>query len=112
MVIWQGWGILAVVLGFGGLVAAQALLNGLGGPGTYESDSSLWGGLGVVVGGIATAALGLRLNGKPPKVLLDEESGERVEVRSNHSLFWIKMEYWGAFLIVGGLAMVVGGLLD
>lgn len=112
MIVWQGWGVLAVVFGFGGLLAAQALLNGLGGPGTYESNSSLWGGLGVLVGGALTAAAGLRLNRRPGKVLLDEQSGERVEVKPRHSLFWIKMEYWGAALVVLGLVMVVAGLLS
>ena len=111
MIVWQGWGVLAVVFGFGGLLAAQQLLNAIGGPGTYESNSALWGGIGVLIGGAATAALGLRLNRQPGRRLVDEQSGERVELKPKHSLFWIKMEYWGAVLVVVGVIMVAVGLL-
>lgn len=72
MLIWRGWGILVAVFGFGGLIAMEFLVDGVGG---------------------------------------DGQTGERVEVKSEHPLFWIRMEHWGAVLVVAGAVMVVLGLL-
>jgi hypothetical protein len=43
---------------------------------------------------------GKKLNSKVAKVLIDPETGGEVEFKPNHSLFFIKIEYW-AFLSLG-----------
>lgn len=109
MLIWRGWGVLAAVFGFGGLVAMQLLLDSVGGSGTYQDNSNLWGGLGLLIGGVLTGLLGVRWN--RGRVLVDEEPGERLEDKPEHSLFWIKMEYWGGLFVAGGAVMMMIGLV-
>lgn len=111
MLIWRGWGVLAAVFGFGGLVVMQLLLDSVGGSGTYQENSNLWGGLGLLIGGVLTGWLGVRWNRGEARVLVDEETGERVEVKAEHSLLWIKMEYWGGMFVAGGAVMMVIGLV-
>ena len=104
MLIWRGWGILAVVLGFGALVAAQSIVDAVAGRGTYSENSGLFGGVALVIGGVATFFLGRWLNDpKRNRVLVD---------KPRNDLFWIPMEIWGGVLVVGGLVMFVVGMLS
>jgi hypothetical protein len=110
MIIWRGWGFLAAVLLFGGLVLAQLLINGVAGEGTYEANSAVYGGIGVAVGGIATFLLGQWLDGRnPPRRLVDQETGQRVVVEARNDLFWMPMKLWGVIGIVGGLILALSG---
>jgi hypothetical protein len=110
MIIWRGWGILTVVLLFGGLVLAQILVNAVAGDGTYESNSAAFGGLGVAVGGVATLLLGLWLERRnSPRHLVDKETGQEVLLEAKNDLFWIPMKVWGIIGILGGLIMFLGG---
>jgi hypothetical protein len=110
MFVFRGWGILAVLLPFGALVAMDLLVNAILGPGSYQRDVPLWGGLGFVIGGISVWFIGRRLNGGRGRILVDKTTGQEVVLKSVHSLFFIRMEYWGALSVVGGLAMIVYGL--
>jgi hypothetical protein len=107
MLIWRGWGILAILiplvaLGFGAMIgAALAPTNGLA------------AGVVTAIFGLAGAAtvwvVGERLNGAPGRLLVDPATGEKVMLRSTHSLFWIPLQWWAPvaalFSIVFAIAM-------
>lgn len=67
----------------------------------FPGDSS---GYPVAAAAFFTAAFswyfGTKWNSEKGKIVIDEESGERYEIKNEHSLFWIKMEYWS---IIAGL---------
>ena len=44
------------------------------------------------------------------RVLIDAETGKKVIFKGNHSLFWIKMEYWGPIFMVLGLIILAQNL--
>jgi hypothetical protein len=112
MIIWRGWGIVTVVLLFGGLFMAQLLVNSVAGEGTYETNSQAYGGIGVAVGGIATFLLGQWLDRRnPPRRLVDQETGQQVVIEDKNDLFWIPMKTWGLIGIAGGLIMFLSGAL-
>ena len=113
MIIWRGWGVIAAVLGFGGLVAAQLIVDAVAGGGTYSSDSLLYGGAGVAVAGVVTFLLGRWLNdtSRGP-VLVDKQSGEEVRDRHRNDLFFIPMELWGIGFVVLGIGAFVVGLIQ
>lgn len=48
--------------------------------------------------------LGKYINKPDGKVYIDAETGEKVMFNKKHSLFFIKMEYWGP--ILGVIAVV------
>jgi hypothetical protein len=52
---------------------------------------------------LATFGLGLILN--RPKVMQDQW-GNRVSVREDHSLYWIPVQYWAPIILVVGTLVV------
>ncbi|MDC9725529.1 MAG: hypothetical protein PSN44_06400 [Gammaproteobacteria bacterium] len=56
--------------------------------------------LAILLGAIPTTLVGMMLNNKPARVLIDPETNEKVELKREHSLFWIPMQYWGVILVV------------
>ena len=111
MIIWRGWGILTVVIlalvGGGVTLAAGKLL---------ESNGANVG-YGFVLGLVAAAAanwiLGRRLNGRPVRELVDAQTGERVVLRTSHSLFFVPMQWWSVLMVLAAVvalsAMLFGG---
>ncbi len=62
---------------------------------TFYKNSQFAMPLVFVVSSIIIFLLGRWLNSSPPKFLLDLESGEVVKQHNFHTMFWIKLEYWG-----------------
>lgn len=92
--IWSGWGFLTILIvmvtsiAIGGLL--QAILVAVGRPDlTYLAISA-----GIFAAAAANWMVGKRMNGAPPRVLLDTATNERVVLQRRHKLFWIRMEYW------------------
>ncbi len=99
MIIWRGWGIVATIIPFLMLVLTQLGVDALFGADTYQRNSS-WLVLFVMLAASAVLwPLGRYLN-RTRTILLDEKTGERFVVRSNHGLFFINMEYWALILPV------------
>ncbi|WP_338661478.1 hypothetical protein VQH23_14650 [Pararoseomonas sp. SCSIO 73927] len=111
MIIWRGWGILTVVIlalvGGGVTLAAGTLLESQGAHVGYGFV------LGLVAAAAANWVLGRRLNGRPARELVDARTGERVLLRTSHSLFFVPMQWWSVLMIAAAvlafLAMLFGG---
>lgn len=112
MLIWRGFGILAAVLLFGGLVVAQLVADAIGGPGTYGENTLLYAGLGLTLGGALTFLIARWDEGRnPERTLVDKDSGQEVRLRNQSTLFFIPMKYWGIVGMIAGLLAAVAGLL-
>jgi hypothetical protein len=112
MIIWRGWGILTVVFLFGGLLAAQLIVDAVAGGGTYSANSAVYGGAGVGIGGVVTYLVGQWLeNRNSPRRLVDPASGEEVMIESRNDLFWIPMRIWGLIGVIGGVLVAVAGAI-
>ncbi len=98
MIIWSGWGILVpvvpIIIWFLILLFFQAILPA----DTYSSYNKLFSDLGMLLGGLALWFLGKRLNSAEVRTLFDEKAGERVFLKTNHSFFFIKMQYWAIII--------------
>ena len=99
---WSGYGFLVPLVTF-----ACALLTEMGvealfkDPEYYQTHG--WPlGLGLVLAAAALYALSERFGRVPTRVLLDEATGERVEMRRRHSFFFVPMKGWAIVLIVLG----------
>ena len=101
MVIWKGWGILALIVPVVIMLASQWLSGMLG-----VSDLSHPGVVALVcfVSAIVVWFVGKKLNGAPEKILLDAESGEEVRIKPQHSLFWIPMQWFSLVWVAYGIA--------
>ena len=112
LIIWRGWGFLAAVLIFGGLVVAQLVVDAVLGEGTYSSNSRLYGGIGAAIGGAATYGVGQWLERRnPARRLVDAETGEEVIHHARNDLFFIPMKIWGLIGIIGGAILALSDVI-
>ncbi|WP_411031257.1 hypothetical protein [Spongiimicrobium sp. 3-5] len=86
MLIWSGRGFLVVVVLVGLIVISEYLL-----PKQYSD-------YGFIIAFFGTAVFswyfGIRWNNKNARAVIDKETGKEFLLKNNHSLFWIKMQYW------------------
>ncbi len=95
MIIWKGLGILVFIITLVVAVIMQLVL----GTEYYQTES--WPiPLAIALSAIIVGLLGLNLNNKPGRILLDAKTNEQIEVKKIHSLFWIPMQYWGIILLL------------
>ncbi len=104
--IWRGWGWLVPVGTVLLLVAVQAAVEGLGG--SYTTDA-LWPGLAMSAAGVTNIVMGRRHNSRSARTLVDEETFERIQFKQRHDFFFIKMEWWGTLILLGGLSLLLAG---
>ena len=102
--IWSGWGILVlpvvfctpILVGASGGLALRAI--------GHPELTFLAVSLGLFAAAAANWFVGRRLNGKPPRELVDPATNERVLLRSLHKLFWVRMEYWSVPVALAAFA--------
>lgn len=101
MIIWKGYGFLVLVLA----IAIGAIVSLIFG--NIGSTQDMGAAVGAIISGVAIWFLGNKLNSPDKnKVMIDKKTGQEVTIAPNHSLFFIKMQYW-AFIVAGiGLVML------
>lgn len=105
MIVWQGWGILAALIP-AALFVLSAVLFGIGGKGTPLEHPMVGIVFTAVLSAIAVWWLGNKLNSAPGRELVDPQTGQRVVLRTRHTLFWIPMQWWAIpILLLGGVAL-------
>lgn len=104
MVIWQGWGVLALLI-----PALAVFMSGaLGGAllGAEAASMQHWvTAAGLILSAALVWVVGKKLNDAPGRVLVDPKTGQAVELKPRHTLFWIPMQ-WIAVAIVAVAAFV------
>ena len=53
---------------------------------------------------------GNKWNSKLERIFIDKETGKEIVYKGNHSLFWIKMEYWGIIFMTLSLIILAQNL--
>src|SRR5262245_24718472 len=103
MIIWSGLGFLVFVIAFTCSLAMALFTKVLFGDGYYTTHS--WPlAVALAVAGILTWLLGNKLNRRQGKVMIEKETGREILLRPNHSLYFVRMHYWGPILIALGFA--------
>jgi hypothetical protein len=98
MIIWSGLGFLVFVFAFGCSLAMNVFTNALLGNEYYQTHA--WPlALAIAVAGALTWLVGNALNRRQGKVMIEKDTGRELLLRPNHSLFFIRMHYWGPILI-------------
>ncbi|MBS9773601.1 MAG: hypothetical protein KGV59_00370 [Tenacibaculum sp.] len=94
MIIWSGRGFLLVLVLFASFVFCGFVL-----PPEMAKYIFVFS---AYITGLFGWFFGKKWNIKNERNLIDEETGERIKIRNQHTLFWIPMQYWGIiFLILG-----------
>jgi hypothetical protein len=102
MIIWRGWGVLALLIaglgGGGGTAIAGAL-------GMDTSEPNVGTAFGLLLAAAAIWVVGARLNA--PRPGFDTMTGERVVYRNVHTLMFIPMQWLAPVVGMIGLAILV-----
>lgn len=101
MIVWSGKGYLSVLILFISIFLCISVL-----PETYVTQCFV---IPLYIAAIFSYIFGIKWN-TTLRVFIDKETGKEINVKSNHGLFWINMEYWGLLFPVLALVMLAQGL--
>ncbi|MDC9729166.1 MAG: hypothetical protein PSN04_07545 [Methyloprofundus sp.] len=102
MLVWKGWGLLALLIPVALNILMQFGIDYFLGAGFYKAAT--WSlPLAFSLSSIPVFLVGYQLNKKPARTLVDIETHEIVELKTIHSFFWIPLQYWSAILLVVSL---------
>ena len=108
-IIWRGWGILAIIIPGIIIVLIQLLAESIFGEGAYQQNKEWLFALGLLIASPIVWLLGRRLNRTQPRQLTDQATGKTVILRKQHSMFFIKFEYWAFVFAAIAAALMVNG---
>jgi len=109
-IAYQGKGYLVFVIGFFVCLAANLIVYLVAGESYW--DSHAWPlGCALIVSGILIKVVQTQLVKESRRVLIDEQTGERVVLPSKHQFFFIPMKWWGILLIAWGIIILAGNLV-
>jgi hypothetical protein len=106
LIIWRGIGALAVIIAIIACLVTNIVTSKVFDETNYF-QAHLWPK--VVALGLSGACcyfLGKYVNGRPPKTVIDPNTGQQIEQKAVHDLMFIKLEYWG-FIFAGIGVMLV-----
>ncbi len=103
MVIWSGLGFLVAAITFLLLLIAECVTESLFRDESYYQAHGWPKLLAFFLAGAVIWPLGVYLNRKQGKVMIEKETGKEVLIKPNHSFFFIRMEYWGPILFALGI---------
>jgi hypothetical protein len=103
MIIWKGAGFIVAVVAFLMLLLTEYSVEALFADEKYYQAHGWPKLVGLFIAGCIVLLVGKYLNKKEGKVLIEKDTGKEVVVKSEHSLFFIKVEYWGYILFALGI---------
>ncbi|MDZ4686156.1 MAG: hypothetical protein SH850_13905 [Planctomycetaceae bacterium] len=110
MIIWNGWGFLVGVIGFGCLLLSELAVEAAMKDDRYYQNHAWPMALGLLAAANIIWPLGRRLNRKTvERELVDTTTGELVVLRSggDNSFFFIPMQHWGLLLGIIAVACLL-----
>jgi hypothetical protein len=107
-IVWRGWGIIVVAIAAVAMFVGAALGAAVGITG---QDGDYPVGLALILAGVGTWFLGIRMNRNADRHLVDPATGEAVIVRGGHSLFFVPVRWWGLLMVVVGALLLVTGVV-
>ena len=104
MLVWKGFGVLVPVVTFACLLAAELATETAFGDDRYYQDHPWPMAVGFAVAGILVGRIARRLQSPSHRVMLDEETGERVLITGeDHTFIFLPVRFWSPLLLVLGL---------
>jgi hypothetical protein len=106
MIIWKGAGFIVAVVTFLILLLTEISVEALTRDDSYYQKHG-WPKLaGFTIAGCLVMLIGRYLNKREGKVLIEKETGKEVVLKSEHSLFFINVEYWSYILLALGVVFL------
>lgn len=103
MIIWNGLGFLVAIITFLLLLLTEYITELLFRDESYYQAHAWPKLLALSLAGAVIGPLGMYLNRKQGKVMIEKETGKEVLIKPDHTFFFIRMEYWGPILFILGV---------
>lgn len=103
MIIWKGLGFLVAILGFGALLLTEYTVESVTGDENFYQRNSWVILAGMLFAALLTFVLHLLLSLKKPRIVIDRETGQEIEIRGDHSLFFIPVKWWPLVFVILGI---------
>lgn len=97
MIVWSGRGFLSVVILVASFILFVKVLP------KEQGDYAFV--LACFIAGAFSWFMGKKWNESNGRTVIDKATGDEILLKENHSLFWIKLQYWG--FIFGGFGVVI-----
>ena len=111
LIIWRGAGALVLLFGIISALLMNVVTSLVFNQNNYFANHAWAQAFSLWIAGAASWFTGRYLNRRPGKVLIEKATGQEVTLKPNHSLFFIKVEYWGPILFVIGVCVLFAALL-
>ena len=109
MVVWKGWGILALIIPLLISLTVGSIIDAQYGEEFYKNSS--WAmPLVLVLSSIVVFVVGYKINNKPGKIVIDPENNEQIELKTTHTMFWIPLQYWGIIILAISVWMYIANI--
>ena len=107
LIIWRGSGGLVIIAGILVCLVTNIVTSKAFDESNYF-QAHLWPKLAALgITGLMCWFLGRYLHSRPPQLVLDETTGEEVELKPRHDFMFIKIEYWGVIYILIAFVVLV-----
>ena len=101
MIIWTGRGYLVAVIVFLLSLGTEWGVESALGDDTYYQRHAWPLALALFTSGVISWLLGNQFNSEKGRVVIDKETGQEMVIDGpDHTLFFIKMQYWGPILML------------
>jgi hypothetical protein len=108
LIIWKGLGILVLPILLTSALLCNFTFDSLFGHGFYETHK--WtAGISLFVAAAVNWSLGAYLHNRPPRVVIDKQTGQEMALLKRHAFFWIPMDVWGLIFLVIGIGVFLMG---
>lgn len=98
IVIWTGKGFLSPLVLIGTLFTSIWLL-----PDSLNDYSFV---IAFFISAGFSFVFGKKWNNQLERIVTDDKTGEKLRIKSNHTLFWIPMQYWGIIFSILGIVIL------
>ncbi|MGY3777678.1 hypothetical protein [Isobaculum melis] len=108
MIIWRGKGGLVVLSVFLGVYITTVIFGLLPVDTSYRAGYILQGIVGVGLATLFNYLFTKKFVSDTLKTFIDEETGERIQIKDGSSLFFIPNKYWTWLILTIGIFIVIG----
>ena len=113
MIIWRGYGFLVPLIAFACILLAEIGSEALFRDDTYYQEHAWPLAFAFILAGALVATADRRFPGADPRVMIDEQTGERVRVGgARHSFFFVPLRYWSVLLVAMGVGATLLRLVE
>lgn len=107
LLIWRGAGPVVLIIGILVCLFTNIITSRVFEESNYFQNH-LWAQVAaLVITGLTCWVFGKYLHSRPSQLVIDEATGQEVELKPAHDFMFIKIEYWGVIYLIAAVVLVL-----